>query len=207
MTGVVLTFLDLFNGWGFASSLVRDEKTDKHKIGQAFGMLILMNGGLAVAQFVAAPYAAAYFHQPMVADLLRVQALFYLANPFIALGHALLVRRLDFKRQSRIDLVAAVLSALHRARLRVCRPRRLDPGRGAGDALVRARGRLFRSPRELWEIRPRFRFAGAGTMLRYGIAMVGGPGLLVRAEPGRRLHRRPRCSIRTSSASTPPPCS
>src|SRR6187455_215759 len=36
MTGVILTFLDLFNGWGFASSLVRDDKTDKHKIGQAF---------------------------------------------------------------------------------------------------------------------------------------------------------------------------
>ena len=51
----------------------------------------------------------------MVADLLRVQALFYLANPFNALGHALLARRLDFKRQSRIDLVAAVLSAVDRS--------------------------------------------------------------------------------------------
>ena len=74
-------------------------------------MLILMNGALAALQFAAAPLAADYFHQPMVADLLRVQALFYLANPFNALGHALLVRRLDFKRQSRIDLIAAALSA------------------------------------------------------------------------------------------------
>ena len=41
---------------------------------------------------------------PMVADLLRIQALFYIANPFIALGHALLVRRLNFKAQARIDL-------------------------------------------------------------------------------------------------------
>src|SRR4249919_106662 len=94
MTGVILTFLDLFNGWGFASSLVRDDKTDKQKIGQAFAMLILMNGGLGLAQWVAAPFAADYFHQPMVADLLRVQAIFYFANPFNALGHALLMRRL-----------------------------------------------------------------------------------------------------------------
>ena len=111
MTGVVLTFLDLFKGWGFASSLVRDEKTDRHRIGQAFAMLLLMNGTLAALQFAAAPLAADYFHQPMVADLLRVQALFYLANPFTALGHALLVRRLEFKTQARIDLGAAVLSA------------------------------------------------------------------------------------------------
>ena len=112
MTGVILTFLDLFNGWGFASSLVRDDKTDKHKIGQAFGMLILMNGGLGLAQWIAAPFAAEYFHQPMVADLLRVQAFFYLANPFNALGHALLMRRLEFKRQARITLIAAMLSAV-----------------------------------------------------------------------------------------------
>src|SRR5205085_5437004 len=90
MTGVVLTFLDLFKGWGFASALVRDEKTDRHRIGQAFAMLLLMNGALAALQLAAAPLAAAYFHQPMVADLLPVQALFYLANPFTALGHALL---------------------------------------------------------------------------------------------------------------------
>src|SRR6476620_9212046 len=61
MTGVILTFLDLFNGWGFASSLVRDDKTDKQKIGQAFAMLILMNGALGVAQLIAAPFAADYF--------------------------------------------------------------------------------------------------------------------------------------------------
>jgi O-antigen/teichoic acid export membrane protein len=112
MTGVILMFLDLFNGWGFASSLVRDEKTDRHKIGQAFAMLILMNGALGLAQLAAAPFAAAYFHQPMVADLLRVQAIFYVANPFNALGHALLMRRLEFKRQARIVLVAASLSAV-----------------------------------------------------------------------------------------------
>jgi O-antigen/teichoic acid export membrane protein len=171
MTGVVLTFLALFNGWGFASSLVRDDKTDLHKIGQAFAMLILMNGALAALQLVAAPYAAAYFHQPMVADLLRVQAVFFLANPFIALGHALLVRRLDFKRQSRIDLAAAAISA---ATALSC----AYAGLGVW-TLVAAPGALWFSraagyviAAKLWQIRPRFRFEGAGVMLRYGTAMV-----------------------------------
>jgi O-antigen/teichoic acid export membrane protein len=172
MTGVVLTFLDLFKGWGFASSLVRDETTDRHKIGQAFAMLILMNGALAAAQLAAAPLAADYFHQPMVADLLRVQALFYLANPFNALGHALLARRLEFKRQSRIDLVAAVLSA---ATALVC----ALAGAGvwtlvaAPAMLWYARALGYFAAARLWEIRPIFRLAGAGTMLRYGFAMVG----------------------------------
>jgi O-antigen/teichoic acid export membrane protein len=171
MTGVVLTFLALFNGWGFASSLVRDDKTDKHKIGQAFGMLILMNGGLAALQLIAAPFAARYFHQPMVADLLRVQALFFLANPFIALGHALLVRRLDFKRQSRIDLAAAAISA---ATALTCAYAGLGVWTlvAAPGALWFSRGAGYLFAAKLWEIRPRFRFEGAGVMLRYGTAMV-----------------------------------
>ena len=171
MTAVVLTFLGLFNGWGFASALVRDEKTDKHKIGQAFGMLFLMNGGLAAAQWLAAPYAASYFHQPMVVDLLRVQALFFLANPFTALGHALLVRRLDFKRQSRIDLLAAAVSA---ATALSCAYAGLGVWTlvAAPAALWYSRALGYAVAARLWEIRPRFGFTGAGTMLRYGTAMV-----------------------------------
>ncbi len=171
MTGVVLAFLDLFKGWGFASSLVRDEKTDRHRIGQAFAMLLLMNGALAALQLAAAPLAATYFHQPMVADLLRVQAVFYLANPFTALGHALLVRRLNFKMQARIDLIAAVLSACTALGCALA-------GLGVW-TLVAAPGMLWYArasgyiiAARLWEIRPRFAFRGAGTMFRFGLAMI-----------------------------------
>lgn len=171
MTGVVLTLLDLFKGWGFASSLVRDDSTDRHKIGQAFAMLLMMNGALAAAQLAAAPYAAAYFHQPMVADLLRVQALFYIANPFLALGHALMVRRLEFKKQSRIDLIGAVVSAFTALGCALA-------GWGvwtlvaapAAHWYTRAVGYVIAA--RLWQIRPRFALKGAGAMLRYGFAMI-----------------------------------
>ena len=171
MTAVVLSFLTLFNGWGFASALVRDEKTDRHRIGQAFGMLFLMNGGLAALQWFGAPYAAAYFRQPMVEELLRVQVLFYLANPFLALGHALLARRLEFRRQSRIDLIGACASAVTALACAYA-------GLGVWTLVaapgvywyVRAGGYVIAA--KLWQIRPLFRFAGAGKMLRYGTAMV-----------------------------------
>ncbi len=171
MTGAVLAFLDLFKGWGFASALVRHERTDSYRIGQAFGLLILLNGALAALQIAIAPLAAEYFRQPMVADLLRVQALFYLANPFTALGHALLARRLEFKRQSRIDLIAAVLSA---ATALGC----AFAGAGvwtlviAPGVLWYARAAGYFVATRMWEIRPRFRFAGAGELISYGSAMI-----------------------------------
>ncbi|MGE0179028.1 MAG: lipopolysaccharide biosynthesis protein [Sphingomonas sp.] len=171
MTGVVLAFLDLFKGWGFASALVRQERVDPHRIGQAFGLLVLLNAALAALQIAIAPLAADYFNQPMVADLLRVQALFYLANPFTALGHALLARRLEFKRQSRIDLVAALLSA---ASALAC----AFAGLGvwtlviAPGVLWYARAAGYVVAARLWQIRPRFRFAGAGELVSYGSAMI-----------------------------------
>ncbi|WP_284734683.1 lipopolysaccharide biosynthesis protein [Sphingosinicella terrae] len=170
MTAVMLTFLSLFDGWGFASSLVRDARIDRHRIGQAFGMLLVMNVGLAAVQWAAAPLAAAYFHQPMLTDLLRVQALFYLSNPFAALANALLIRRMDFRRQSQANLAAAVLSAVTALACAyagwgvwtlVAAPCVFWYARAIGLA-VAAR---------LW-IRPVFRFAGAGVMARYGGAMI-----------------------------------
>lgn len=170
MTGVVLCLLNLLNGWGFASSLVRDERIDDQRIGQVFGMLLAMNGALAALQFALAPLAAGFFHQPVVADLLRVQALFYLANPFMALGNALLSRRMDFRRQSQVHLAAAVLSALGALAGALA-------GLGVW-TLVIAAGILWyvqaiglAIAARLW-IRPRFRLRGAGAAARFGGAMM-----------------------------------
>ncbi|KTE02853.1 lipopolysaccharide biosynthesis protein [Sphingopyxis sp. H115] len=111
MTQVVLAFLAFLNGWGFASALVQSDSIDPFRIRQAFGLLLLLNGLLAAIQFFGAPIAAAYYGQPMVADLLRVQALLFLATPFIALPEVMMSRALDFRRQAVVNLVAALAGA------------------------------------------------------------------------------------------------
>src|SRR3546814_2541460 len=80
MTQVIMSFLAFLNGWGFASALVQSDSIDPFRIRQAFGLLLLLNAGLAAIQFFGAPLAAAYYGHPKVADLLRVQALLYLAT-------------------------------------------------------------------------------------------------------------------------------
>lgn len=111
MTQVVLAFLAFLNGWGFASALVQSDAVDPFRIRQAFGLLLVLNGLLAAIQFFGAPFAAAYYGQPMVADLLRVQALMFLATPFIALPEVMMSRALDFRRQAVVNLLAAFAGA------------------------------------------------------------------------------------------------
>ena len=170
MTQVVLVFLNLMNGYGFANALIRAESIGRREIRQVFGMLLLLNAALAAAQLALAPLAAAYFHQPIVADLLRVQALMFLATPFIALPTALLSRDMDFKRQAQVNLIAAALSALTAF---ACASAGWGVWTLVATPLVlfwtRAVGMTLAARSLVW---PSFRFAGAGKMASYGGAMV-----------------------------------
>lgn len=172
MTQVVLTFLNMANGYGLASGLVRADRVSEREIRQMFGMLLVINLSLAAAQVALAPLAAAYYRQPMVADILRVQAVLYVTTPFLALPQALLSRAMDFRHQARANICASVVSA----------------GVAAGGALagwgvwtlVAAPIALFavRAAMMTWAaggpVRPSFDFRGSGALVRFGGAMAAG---------------------------------
>jgi O-antigen/teichoic acid export membrane protein len=111
MTQSVLVFLSLLNGQEFTASLIRAPELTKTLIRQVFGILVLLNGGIALAQVLIAPLAAQYFHTPMVAHLLTAQAALYLATPFVALPSALLSRQLNYKVQAKVNLASALIGA------------------------------------------------------------------------------------------------
>ncbi len=170
MAQVMMVLLSTMNGWGLASALIREDEVTEERLRQTLGMLVLLNFGLALIQFLAAPLVALWFDQPQVANLLRVQALLYLAVPFCALPHAILSRRMDFRTPAQVRLVAAIA--------------------GAGTALTGALSgwgvwtlvaapmailvteaigmtRAARAP-----IRPSFRFTGAGHIAGFGGVMT-----------------------------------
>jgi O-antigen/teichoic acid export membrane protein len=172
MTQVVLAFLNFLNGYGFASALVQDREIDERKIAQAFGMMLLVNAGIALIQFALAPIAADYYRQPVVGDLLRLQALIFLATPFIAVPQALLVRQLDFKHPAIANLSAAFVSATVALACAL-------GGLGVW-TLVYAPLALFWTRALVLVIAarffvlPSFRFAGAGRMFKFGMTLLGG---------------------------------
>jgi O-antigen/teichoic acid export membrane protein len=170
MTQVVIVFLNFLNGYGFAGSLIREPELTTRKIRQAFGMLLLVNAALALLQVGLAPLAAAYYRHPLIADLLRVQALIFLSTPFISIPEVLLMRQMDFRRQALVNLAATVVSA----------------GVALGGALAgwgvwtlvwapialfwtRAVGLQLVTREWHW---PSFRFAGSGAMFRFGVALL-----------------------------------
>ncbi|WP_407698075.1 lipopolysaccharide biosynthesis protein [Stakelama tenebrarum] len=170
MTSVVLVLLNIVNGFGFANAVIREEAVERRQLQQLLGMLIVLNLALAATQLALAPLAAAYYREPMVASLLRVQALLYLTTPPIALAYAVLSRAMDFRHQAQVNLISGIA--------------------GAAAALAGALAglgvwTLVLAPLTLFAVRalgltiaartfmlPRFDFRGAGWIARYG-AVVG----------------------------------
>ncbi|NIJ22458.1 O-antigen/teichoic acid export membrane protein [Sphingomonas naasensis] len=172
MTQVVLVLLNMLNGYGLASALIQRGDAGRQAQRQLFGMLILLNGALAALQLACAPLVAAYYRQPMVAELLRVQALLYLATPFIALPYALLSREMDFRKQAKVNFVSGIAGALTALAGAWC-------GLGVWTLVaapialfgVRAIGMTWAAGSLVW---PSFDFRGAGDIARYGGVMAAG---------------------------------
>ena len=170
MTQGVLVLLTLLNGQVFAGALIRAETITTRQVRQVFGLLILLNVGIALLQVAAAPLAARYFRHPIVAEMLTVQALLYLANPFIVLPGALLARAMDFHRQAKVNLVSAAVGALTSL---TCALAELGVWTlvFAPLALIwtRAIGMTFAARRLVW---PSFDLRGASATIWFGSAML-----------------------------------
>ncbi|WP_293874748.1 MULTISPECIES: lipopolysaccharide biosynthesis protein [unclassified Sphingomonas] len=172
MTGVVLVFLNMLNGYGLASGLIQRDDVTPRQTRQLFGMLIALNGLLAVLQIAIAPLAAAYYRQPEIVELLRVQALIYLITPFAALPYALLSRAMEFRRQATANIAASFAGAAAALGGALA-------GLGVW-TLVWAPIALYavRAAMLTWGARslmwPSFDFRGAGHLARYGGVMAAG---------------------------------
>ncbi len=112
ITHMILVFLNFLAGYGFVSAIVQDENLEEIRIRQAFGILILLNGGLAIAQYlIVAPLAAHAYGNPLLADIIRWQALIYISTPFIILPEALMTRELNFRKPALLNALASIITA------------------------------------------------------------------------------------------------
>jgi O-antigen/teichoic acid export membrane protein len=84
--------------------LVATPELDEAKVRTTLGIAMLSSFTLAAIVFLAAPFVADFYAEPVIANVLRIISLSYLISPFMVLAHGLLSRALCFKEL----LIAAV---------------------------------------------------------------------------------------------------
>ncbi len=94
VVGLVDTILDL----GVGSALVQNRQAGRDEFDTAWTLRLLQAALVAFLIFLSAPFAAEYFHDPRVIDVLRVMALTVLISGFENIGIVAFQKNMEFGR-------------------------------------------------------------------------------------------------------------
>lgn len=92
ITAVLIAIAQFFRDFGVSSYLQHEKELTKEKVASAFGVMLLSSWSIALATYLAAPYAAAYYGHVGVEHVMRVLSLGYVFIPFGSVTHSLLTR-------------------------------------------------------------------------------------------------------------------
>jgi teichuronic acid exporter len=112
MAMVFVAFLHMFAEFGLGPSVVQKPEITLSELRKAFGLVLALHASLFLSLVVAAPLIAAFFDEPRLTSVVRALAALFLVSCFQVIPNALLQRRMEFRRRSLNDLVAAVLGSL-----------------------------------------------------------------------------------------------
>ena len=113
LIGVITIFIAVFNSItdsGFSSALIRKKDVREVDFNTVFLSNLVISFLLFITLFLAAPAIASFFGQPQLVPLTRVMAVIVIINAFAIIQRTLLVKRVDFKTQTKISLIASVVS-------------------------------------------------------------------------------------------------
>lgn len=115
LIGIIAIFIAVFNSIvdsGFSNALIR--KTDAKDID--YNTVFITNLGLSVllfvAMYLAAPAIASFFNQPQLEPLSKVMASVVIINAFAIIQRTILVKKIDFKTQTKVSLISSITSGV-----------------------------------------------------------------------------------------------
>ena len=100
------TFLDS----GFGAALIQRPMITEIDISSTFYFNILVGVIAAGCLCVISPWVAGFYNQPILTPLLKIMSLMLVINAFGLVQSVLLTRAIDFKTQTKVTIIASVLS-------------------------------------------------------------------------------------------------
>jgi len=110
-TGVV-TMVTVMNELGLEAALIQKKELEPDLPAKIFGFVIGTNFLFFLLLFIIAPFAAAFYDDPLLTNIIRALALNCLLWPFMIVPRAMLVRRMDFRNQGVVMFIATTSGSL-----------------------------------------------------------------------------------------------
>lgn len=112
MLAIFMSVSQVFIDGGFSSALIQRQQRSEADFSTVFYINLGISIILYLLLFAAAPWIASFFGQPILEPITRVYSLNLVINSLVAVNKTKLTIAVDFKTQSKISFVGALLSGL-----------------------------------------------------------------------------------------------
>lgn len=112
MLAIFISLSQVFIDGGFSSALIQRKDRNDADFSTVFYINIGVSAIIYLLLFALGPLIADFYHQPILCPIIRVYSLNLIINAFAAVTKTILIIKLDFKTQSKISFISAILSGI-----------------------------------------------------------------------------------------------
>lgn len=115
LIGIVMVFVNVFDGIidsGFSNALIRKKNATKADNNTMFITNLVISIALFIVMYAGAPAIAHFFKNELLIPVTRVMSFYLIVNAFCIIQRTLLTKAIDFKTQTKCNVIAAIISGV-----------------------------------------------------------------------------------------------
>lgn len=115
LIGIIIIFIAVFNSIvdsGFSNALIRKNDAKDIDYNTVFISNLVLSAVLFGVLYISAPAISNFFNQPQLIPLLRVMGSIVIINAFAIIQRTILVKKVDFKTQTKVSLISSITSGV-----------------------------------------------------------------------------------------------
>lgn len=112
MTSVFLAVSNILIDSGFSSALIRFNKRTSIDYSTVFVINVVISSIVSLLLCFSAPYIAAFYKEPLLIKIIRVNALLIFMGSFISIQRVKMIAELRFKQKSFMGIVVTIISGI-----------------------------------------------------------------------------------------------
>lgn len=115
LIGIITIFIAVFNSIvdsGFSNALIRKNDAKEIDYNTVFISNLVLSVVLFGVLYISATAISSFFNQPQLIPLLRVMGSIVIINAFAIIQRTILVKKVDFKTQTKVSLISSITSGV-----------------------------------------------------------------------------------------------